>query len=569
MTRRAASTDTGAGAGKDAAGCAAARNRARNRAWIRGLALVPALALALGGCAGGLGGLGSMFGAKRPAAKDAARQAPAGAAATPRAAAGRAAPSAGARPQADLPAPGKVAAWLTTGDQARLLQRQPDLALGGPPRALTPWSPGVDTAGPLPAPPHTIEIATGPGARRQQMSGFGAALSASSAWLLAEKLEPAQRQSLLAELFGPPPGIALSVARLPLGANEFARSQYSYDDLPPGQADDGLAQFSIDPDRAYLLPLVQDALAANPDLELIASPSSAPAWMKTSGSLLQGALKPEAFGAYARYLKRYVDVYLEEGIPIHAITLQNDPAAEPSDTPGMRLDDAARAQLIGKHLGPLLEEGGPLILEWDGNRDAPQAPLKVLQDKAAGPYVAGVAWHCYAGGVDAQGAVAAAHPGKSSYLTECSGGAWAPAWRDNLTHFARTLVQGATAGAARGILFGNVALDEQGGPRIGGCRGCRGVVTVGEGGALMRNPEYYALAHASRFVRPGAWRLATPPGKDGVDAAAFENPDGTLVLLAANSAAEARTFTVRAAAAGFTATLPPASLATYVWRPEP
>ena len=522
------------------------------------LSLTLALAMALGGCAGA---------AKRSAPKAAEALAPA-AKAAPR--------FAGGGQPTDLPAPGMVAAWLTTGDQSRLLQRQPDAPLAALPRALTPWSPGVETAGPLPAPPLTIDIVTGPGARRQQMSGFGAALSAASAWLLAEKLDGAQRQALLAELFGPPPGIALSVARLPLGANEFARSQYSYNDLPPGQSDDGQAQFSIEPDRAYLLPLLQDALARNPALELIASPSSAPGWMKTSGSLLQGTLKPEAFDAYARYLKRYVEVYLEEGISIHAITLQNDPAGEAAgevaDTPAMRLDDVARAQLIGKHLGPLLEDEGPLILEWDGNRDTPQAPLKVLQDKAAGPYVAGVAWHCYAGGVDAQGAVAAAHPGKSSYLTECSGGAWAPAWRDNLTHFGRTLVQGATRGAANGILFGNLALDPQGGPRIGGCRGCRGVVTVGEGGAVTRNPEYYALAHASRFVRPGAWRLGTSGGnvgQDGIDSAAFENRDGSLVLVAVNSAAEARTVTVRAAAQAYSATLPSASLATYVWRPEP
>lgn len=313
---------------------------------------------------------------------------------------------------------------------------------------------------------------------------------------------------------------------------------------------------------------MQDALAQNPGLELIASPSSAPAWMKTSGSLLQGTLKPDAFDAYARYLKRYVDVYLEEGIPIHAITVQNDPGAEPADTPGMRLDDAARAQLIGKHLGPLLEDEGPLILEWDGNRDTPQSALKVLADKAAGPYVAGVAWHCYAGGVDAQAGVAAAHPGKDSYLTECSGGAWAPAWRDNLTHFGRTLVQGAARGAARGILFGNLALDGQGGPRIGGCRGCRGVVTV-DGGAVTRNPEYYALAHASRFVRPGAWLLGGAQARDGLDTAAFENQDGSLVLIAVNSAAEARTFTVRAAPQAYSATLPPASIATYVWRAQP
>ncbi|KQV84794.1 hypothetical protein ASD15_06425 [Massilia sp. Root351] len=512
----------------------------------------------------GLGGQGANWGQRVPGG---ALDAP-----PPAVLPGLAAASGAAGRQPDLPAAGMVASWITSGDQSRLLQRQPDAPLAALPRALTPWSPGVVTAGRLPAPPRAIEIATGAAARRQQMAGFGAALSASSAWLLAERLDATQRRALLTELFGPAPGIALSVARLPLGAGEFARSQYSYNDLPAGQSDDGLAQFSIEPDRAYLVPLAQDALAHNPALELIASPYSAPGWMKTSGSLLQGALKPDAFDAYARYLKRYVDVYLEEGIAIHAITLQSDPAGGPSDAPAMRLDDAARAQLIGKHLGPLLEDEGPLILEWDGNRDTPQAPLKVLQDKVAGPYVAGVAWHCYAGSADAQGAVAAAHPGKSSYLTECSGGAWAPAWRDNLTHFGRTLVQAATRGAANGILFGNLALDEQGGPRIGGCRGCRGVVTVDEGGNVTRNPEYYALAHASRFVRPGAWRLDSVGGnlgQDGIDSAAFENRDGTLVLVAVNSGAEARTVTVRAAAQSYSASLPPASLATYVWRPQP
>ncbi|CAN7227378.1 glycosyl hydrolase [Pseudoduganella sp. LjRoot289] len=550
--------------------------------------------LALGGCAGGwfakkpappgpAGGKvpGATAGARAAAPAIPADKAAGRDAGTPGAAAsgGRALPvstasrAAGTAPQLsglsspDAPASGKIAFWLTTGDQTQLLRRQPDAQLATLPRPLTPWSQGVETAGSLAAGPLTITVDSG--RRHQQMAGFGAALSDSSAWLLKQRLAPVQRKALLAELFGPPPGIALSVARLYLGGSEFARSQYSYDDLAPGLSDDGLAQFSIDPDRAYLLPLLTDALANNPDLELIASPGSAPGWMKTSGSLLQGTLKPEAYEAYARYLKRYADVYLEEGVPIHAITLQNEPHAEPADTPGMRLDEAARATLIGKHLGPLLEDEGPLILEWDGNRDNAKAPLKVLADKDAGKYIAGVAWHCYAGDVAAQAAVAEAHPGKSAYITECSGGAWAPAWSDNLTHFGRTLVLGATRGNARGILFGNLALDEQGGPRIGGCRGCRGVVTVGADGAVVRNVEYYALAHASRFVRPGAWRIASSASQDGLDSAAFENPDGTLVLIAVNSGAEARPFSVRAAALGFSATLPPASIATFTWRPLP
>ncbi|WP_229490874.1 glycoside hydrolase family 30 protein [Pseudoduganella namucuonensis] len=463
------------------------------------------------------------------------------------------------------PGDGKVAIWLTTGDQSRLFARQPDIALGAAPPPRTPWSQGVETAGPLPAPPHTIDI--DPASRHQKMVGFGAALSEASAWVLRQRLTPEQRGALLAELFGRERGIGLSFARLYLGSSEFARSQYSYNDLPAGEEDPGLTQFSVDADRALVLPLAQDALALNPDLELVASPASAPGWMKSGGALVKGTLRPEAYGAYARYLKRYVDVLLEEGVPIYALTVQNEPHAEPEGAPGMRLDAAARAQLIGKHLGPLLEDDGPRILEWDGNWDEPQSPLKVLADKAAGPYVAGVAWHCYGGEVGAQGAVRDARPEKEVYVTECSGGQWAPGWSDNLLHFSRTLMVGAARNWAKGVVLGNLAQDGLGGPRTGGCRGCRGVVTVTEDGAVVRNAEYYALAHASRSVLPGAWRVASSAGRDGVDNAAFENPDGTLALLVVNSAQEPRRFQVRAAGRGYGYTLPAASVATFTWRP--
>ncbi|MES2263218.1 MAG: glycoside hydrolase family 30 beta sandwich domain-containing protein [Pseudomonadota bacterium] len=461
---------------------------------------------------------------------------------------------------------GRVGVWLTTGDQSHLLAHEADLQLGPVTRPLTPWSPGVETAAALPAPPLAIDIDAAQ--RHQRMVGFGAAVSASSAWLIA-RLEPERRRALLAELFGPSPGLSLGFARVSIGASDFALSHYTYDDLPAGQTDAGLAQFSVEADRAFLLPLLQDALALNPALQIVASPWSAPAWMKSNDSLVQGTLKPEAYESYARYLKRYADIYLEEGVPIYALTLQNEPHAEPPDSPGMRLDEAARAQLIGKHLGPLLESDGPRILEWDGNWDRPQAPLKVLADKAAGPYVAGVAWHCYGGDVGAQEAVRAAYPAKEVYVTECSGGKWAPAWRDNLTHFARTLIVGAARNWAKGVVLGNLALDEQGGPHAGGCRDCRGVVTLRADGGVQRNVEYYALAHASRFVQPGAWRVASSVGSDGVDSVAFLNPDRSLALIAVNSAARARTFNVRAAGRGFSYTLPAASVVTLTWQSAP
>lgn len=457
---------------------------------------------------------------------------------------------------------GHAGVWLTAADRSALLARQPDVALGAPARALTPWSPGVDTAGPLPAGPHRIEIDLArPG---QPVLGFGATLSAASAWLLQQRLDSAGRNALIDELFSRNgDGLGLGFMRLYLGASEFARSRYSYGDTVDGGDDPGLAQVSLAPDRDGVIPLALEAMARNPALEFVGSPTSAPAWMKSGGSLAQGALKPEAYAAYARYLRRVVDLYLEEGIPLHALTLQNDPAAQPADAPGMRLDAKARAELAGKHLGPLLQESGPRLLEWDGDWDGVADVRKVMQDKAARPFLAGVAWHCHGGALAAQEELRAEWPASETYITECSGGSWAPDWGGNLLYFARVLAGGVRHGA-RGIALGNLALDEHGGPRTGGCRGCRGVVTITPGGVL-RNPEYYALAHLSRWVLPGARMLPAGEGRDGVEQVAFLNPDGKVVLVVVNSAAEARTVTVSAGPKGLGYTLPAGSVITMAW----
>ncbi len=198
-------------------------------------------------------------------------------------------------------------------------------------------------------------------------------------------------------------------------------------------------------------------------------------------------------------------------MPIYAITLQNEPHYEPADYPGMRLDPPVRAQVISQYLGPLFARSGiaTLILDWDHNWDEPQSPLQVLSDSTAARYIAGVAWHCYAGDVSAQNVVHDAHPDKDAYFTECSGGEWAPTFADNLKWFVRTLIIGATRDWAKGVILWNLALDDQHGPHTGGCGNCRGVVTITSGGAVTRNVEYYALGHASRFVRPGARRVAS------------------------------------------------------------
>lgn len=447
---------------------------------------------------------------------------------------------------------GEVAeAWVTTGDQARLLAREPDAR--------------ITTGDPSGVPRLDVDEAT----TYQEIVGFGASITDASAWLIQKRLPAAQREALLQELFGRNPGIGLSFARLTIGASDFSRAHYSFDDMPAGQTDPSLERFSIEPNRADVLPVVRRALAINRQLAVMASPWSAPGWMKTTGSLIKGTLRPEAYPAFAEYFRRYIQAYEAEGVPIFAITVQNEPHFEPENYPGMRLTPAQRADFLRNHIGPLFARSGmrTQILDWDHNWDAPDSPLEVLADAGARKYVSGVAWHCYAGDVSAQTAVHDAHPDKDAYFTECSGGQWAPNWSDNLKWLTSTLIIGATRGWAKGVLLWNLALDESHGPHLGGCGDCRGVVTIDSAtGSVTRNVEYYALAHASRFVRRGARRIASTTGIEGLANVAFRNnDDGSKVLLVVNMASTDRAFAVRTAGRSFRFTLPAGAVVTFVW----
>ncbi len=444
-----------------------------------------------------------------------------------------------------------VQVWLTTASGAKLLSRETDVHF--------------DSA---PPPATLLRIVVDEGSAYQEMVGFGAAITDASAWLIQNKLAPAQREALLQELFGRNPGLGLSFTRLTMGASDFSLHQYSYDDMPAGQTDSSLSHFSIDSNRAYVLPVVQRALAINPQLKIMASPWSPPGWMKTTGSLIQGTLRPEAYAPFAEYFRRYIEAYRAEGVPIYAITLQNEPHYEPADYPGMRLDPPVRAQLIGQYVGPLFARSGigTLILDWDHNWDEPQSPLQVLSDSTAARYIAGVAWHCYAGDVSAQNVVHDAHPDKDAYFTECSGGEWAPNFADNLKWIVRTLIIGATRDWAKGVILWNLALDDQHGPHTGGCGNCRGVVTIAAGAAVTRNVEYYVLGHASRFVRPGARRIGSTLLAGDLETVAFRNSDdGSKVLIVVNTTAQERTFAVRWSGQSFRYVVPAGAVVTFFW----
>src|SRR6476646_4175088 len=348
--------------------------------------------------------------------------------------------------------------WLTSGDQKRLLEPQQEIQ----------WAAKGDS-------PSGSLIDVDRKRAFQEMIGFGAAMIDASAFLF-QKIPPALRDTGLRDLFGPPVnvpgagdyGIGLSFVRVPMGASDFSMRHYSYDAMPVGETDSSLAHCSIDPDRADKLPMLRRALAINPRIKIMASPWSPPGWMKTTNSLIKGTLQPLFYDSFADYFVKFIRAYEREGIPIYAISLQNEPAFEPDNYPGMRLDPPARARLIANHLAPKFQRAGirTSIWYWEHNWDAPQQPLDVLADTGARRYIQGVAWHCYGGDVDAQSTVHERYPDKDAYFSECSGGEWSPKFDENLKWFVNTLIIGSTRNWARGVLLWNLALDPGYGPHL-------------------------------------------------------------------------------------------------------
>lgn len=447
----------------------------------------------------------------------------------------------------DSPAPAEM--WVTTADETQKLAPQPEqkpvgAASGG--EMVT-----IDTS-----------------KHFQKMQGFGAAMTDASAQVLSA-LPDDKRKAIMAELFGRANGgLGLSFTRLTVGASDFSSSDYSYDDTPGNVPDPELRHFSIGPAKKYVLPRVREALAINPDLLVMISPWSAPAWMKTTRSLIKGELVPQYYPAFANYLARTVEAFGREGVPVSMITIQNEPNFEPDDYPGERVDPPARAEIIGRHLGPTFKKLGIRIqiLDWDHNWDHPEMPLAVLRDPLSRQYIAGVAWHCYNGDVAAQSPVHDAFPGKDAWITECSGGNWSPKYAEVLGWMTDKLIIGGANNWARGTLLWNLALDPAHGPHTGGCTDCRGVVTVDpKTGAITRNVEYYVLGHASRFVLPGAYRVAAMKSGDQVEAAAFLNPDGSRVAILHRQSGEGAV-SIAIDGERYSVALPSGSVATLRWR---
>jgi glucosylceramidase len=428
-------------------------------------------------------------------------------------------------------------------------------------------------------PPQTFTRTRAPGSsvirvdariRYQKITGFGAAMTDSSAWLLYDELAPEWRMPTVDALFGPD-GLRLNFVRIPMGASDYtvSGSPYSYDDQPSGQTDPTLADFSIAHDEAYIIPALQELLAVNPAVWTLASPWSAPPWMKANDAYdnigLAGAVLPQDYSALADYFVKFIQAYQAQGVPMDAITPMNEPNSD-ATWPGSALTPGDDATFLPQYLVPALDAAGlhPTIF---GDDDTELADARALLSGPAAPALGGIAFHCYKG-MGQMSALHAQYPSEDIIEDECSPG---------ISPYATAEIPiDATRNWASAVQLWNLALDSSGGPygSMWGCPGCTGVVTVNEqNGTPSLGLNYYQYGQTTRYVEPGAVRIfSTRLVSDrigitaGVDDVAFLNPDGSKVLVAYNNQARPAPLAVKWHGRYLNWTLPGRGTVTLIWR---
>ncbi|MBD0332765.1 MAG: glucosylceramidase [Chitinophagaceae bacterium] len=434
--------------------------------------------------------------------------------------------------------------WITKGDQSVLLQRQPELTF----RKISNSYPFID-----------VDTAQA----FQSIDGFGYTLTGGSAYVI-NRLGETEKNNLLQESFGNNSNsLKISYLRISIGSSDLDLSVFSYDDVPAGQTDVNLSNFSLNPDKTNLIPLLKEILQINPDIKILATPWSPPVWMKDNGSSKGGSLSPEYYSVYAQYFVKYIQQMKAEGIAIDAVTPQNEPL-HPGNNPSMYMTAAQQADFIKNHLGPAFRTAGitTKIIVYDHNADRPDYPLTVLNDAAAKEFVDGSAFHLYAGEISALSQVHNAHPDKNIYFTEQWTGANGTFDGDLKWHLKNVII-GSMRNWSRVALEWNLANDPSYEPHtLGGCTECKGALTIGT--TITRNVGYYIIAHASKFVPAGSVRIGSNV-TGNLQNVAFKTPSGRKVLIVENDGTTATSFNIRFQNKWVTTTLPSSTVATYIW----
>jgi glucosylceramidase len=400
----------------------------------------------------------------------------------------------------------------------------------------------------------------------QKIDGFGFALTGGSAQLMM-RMDAAHRSALLRELFGRgKDDIGVSYLRVSIGSSDMNDHVFTYDDLAAGATDPGLTKFNAGPDREDVIPVLKEILAIDPKLLILGSPWTAPSWMKTNGAAKGGSLKPEYYAVYAAYFVKYIESMKAQGIPIAAVTVQNEPLNS-NNTPSMVMQAEEERDFIKNALGPAFRKAGitTKIILYDHNCDVPEYPLTILKDQDASQYVSGSGFHLYGGEISAMSKVHDGFPAKDLYFTEQMIVDHPGDTELKIADPVQRVVIGATRNWSRNVLLWNLAADPSFGPHTdnGGCPVCEGAITL-DGNHVTRNLAYYTVAQVSKFVPPGSVRIESNL-LGTLSNVAFKTPEGKIVVVVANSGSADQAFTLRYHRRDAAATLKAGSVATYVW----
>lgn len=434
-----------------------------------------------------------------------------------------------------------VTPWITSGDQTRLLQQQGTVSFGA--------NSGSN--------PSTVTINAG--TTYQTMDGFGYTLTEGSCEVISG-MAATQQNQLLNDLYNPTTGLNASVIRISIGASDLSSSSYSYNET---SGDTNMNNFSLNgPDLTYLVPIIKKIKLINPNIKILATPWSAPRWMKTNNSWVGGSLQTQYYAAYAKYFVKYFDAMQAQGISIWGITPQNEPE-NPNNEPSMLMNSTEQKNFINQQLGPQMAAAGYgniKIIAFDHNCDNTAYPIDVLNNSS---YVDGAAFHLYLGNISAMSTVRNA-TNKNVYFTEQYTGSGGSFSGDFGWHM-QNVVIGSTNNWAKTVLEWNAANNSGLGPRTpGGCNTCLGAITVNNSTSYTKNVAYYIIGQISKFVKPGALRINSSSTNGSIISAGFKNPDGSIALVVYNSGGS-NTIRVVSGSSSFDYTIPGSSAVTFNW----
>ena len=437
--------------------------------------------------------------------------------------------------------------WLTKGDQTVLLTKQSSILAFGTKSNNNP----------------NIEVDESK--TFQTIDGFGYTLTGGSVQVI-NQLNAVKRQELLQELFGSSEtSIGINYLRLSIGASDLNGTVFSYNDMPIGQTDVNLTNFSLGIDSTTLVPMLKEILLINPNIKIAALPWSAPVWMKDNNSTIGGSLQSQYYEVYAQYFVKYIQSMKQQGITIDAIMPQNEPL-NPYNNPSMVMTSAQQTNFIKNNLGPAMRTAGinVKIIIYAHNCDRPDYPIAVLNDAIANPFIDGSAFHLYAGDISSMSTVYNAFPNKNVYFTE----QWTSAtgnFGGDLKWHLKNVIVGSMRNWSKNTLEWNLANNASFGPSTpGGCTQCKGALTILDSNSFTRNVAYYIIAHASKFVPFGSVRISSTL-TGNLNNVAFKTPTGKKVLIVENDGNSPGTFNIKYNGKWVTTSLGGGSVGTYIW----